>query len=152
MRLRIFPIALALASSAWSADFSLAIGNPVAVSLPDGIVKKDIGMAVRAENCADAAKAQITGTAEGMVNGERRSVPLRLVPAAAPGAFAVSRDWPQQGVWVVSLTGHCGSFTASAIIPIGPNGFLRESSKFFPRAATAAEVESVLKTLAGGAR
>src|SRR6266446_1162587 len=124
MKLQTFLVALTLMASAWSADFSLAIGNPVAVALPDGVVKKDIGMAVRAENCADPAKVQITGTAEGIVNGSRRSMPVRLVPAATAGAFAVSRDWPQQGAWVVSLTGHCGSSTASAIIPMGPNGFL----------------------------
>jgi len=152
MKVRLFPIILAITSCAWGADFSLAIGNPVAVSLPNGIVKKDFSMAVRAENCADAAKVQITGTAEGMVNGARSSVPLRVVPSSTPGAFAVSRDWPPQGSWVVNLTGHCGNSTASAVIPIGPNGFLRESSKFFPRAATAAEVESVLKTLSGGAQ
>jgi len=143
-------LALTMALSAWGADFSLAIGNPVAVTLRDGVVKKDIGMAVRAENCADPAKAQITGTAEGIVDGARRSMPVRLVAGAAPGSFAVSRDWPQQGSWVVHLTGHCGSSTASAIVPFGPNGFVRESSKFFPRAATASEVEAVLKTLAGG--
>ena len=145
-------IALALTPCTWAADFSLTIGNPVAVALPDGVVKKDIGMAVRAENCAEPAKAQVTGTAEGLVNGMRRSVPVRLVPAAAAGAFAVAREWPSQGAWVVSLTGHCGNSTASAIVPVGPNGFLRESSKFFPRAATAAEVESVLTTLVRGAQ
>ena len=145
-------IALAVTIPAWSADFSLAIGNPVAVAVPGGVVKKDIGMAVRAENCADPAKAQITGTAEGVVNGARRSVPLRLVPAAAAGAFAVSHDWPPEGVWVVSLTGHCGDSTASAVVPMGPNGFLRESAKFFSRAATAAEVEAVLRTFAGGGK
>jgi hypothetical protein len=144
--------ALALTSSAWGADFSLTIGNPVAVALPDGVVKKDIGMAVRTENCADLAKAQITGVAEGIVNGARRSVPLRVVPGATAGTYAVSHDWPQQGAWVVNLTGHCGSATASAVVPMGPNGFLRDSSKFFPRAATAAEVESILTTLAGGSK
>ncbi|MCU1337133.1 MAG: hypothetical protein JWO19_2714 [Bryobacterales bacterium] len=142
--------ALALASCAWAADFSLAIGNPVAVALPNGIVKKDIGLAVRAESCADPAKAQLSGTAEGIENGVRRSVPLRVVPAATPGAYAVLHDWPPQGVWVLNLTGHCGSSTASAIVAIGTNGlFIRESSKFFPRAATAAEVESVLTNLRG---
>ena len=150
VRATCFALALGMASSVWGVDFSLAIGNPVAVAVPGGVVKKSVEMAVRAEGCADPAKAQITGTAEGIVSGVRQSVPLRLVPAAPAGAFAVSRDWPPQGVWVFSLTGHCGSSTASAIVPIGPNGFLRESSKFFPRAATAAEVEAVLKTLAGG--
>ena len=152
MKARFFPIALAIASCAWSADFSLAIGNPVAVALPNGIVKKDVGMAVRAENCANPSQAQISGVAEGIVKGVRRSVPLRLVPSATAGAFAVAHDWPQEGSWVLSLTGHCGSATAGAIVPIGPSGFLRESSKFFPRAATAAEVDAVLTTLAGGAR
>jgi hypothetical protein len=149
---RILCFAVALASFAGAADFSLTIGNPVAVALPDGVVKKDVSMAVRAENCADPAKVEITGTAEGMVNGARRSVPLRIVRGATTGAFAVSRDWPQQGSWVVNLTGHCGSSIASAVVPFGPNGFLREASKFFPRAATAAEVESILTTLAGGAK
>lgn len=147
-----FALVTAATSAAWGSDFSLAIGNPVAVALPDGVVKKDAGMAVRAENCADPAKVQITGTAEGFVNGARRSVPVRLVPATAPGAFAVSRDWPREGVWVVSLAARCGASTASAVVPFGPNGFLRDSSKFFPRAATAAEVETVLKTLSGGAQ
>ena len=147
-----FALALALASSVWGAEFSLAIGNPVAVAVPGGVVKKDIGMAVRAEGCADPAIAQITGVAESIVNGARRSVPVRVLPASTAGAFAVSHDWPQQGAWVVNLTGHCGGSTASAIVVIGPNGFVRESSKFFPRAATAAEVEAVLKTLAGGAQ
>lgn len=150
---RIAPfVAFALASTAWGADFSLAIGNPVAAPLPAGIVKKDVGMAVRAEHCADLSKVQITGTAEGIVNGMRRSMALRLVPSSTAGAFAVSHDWPLEGTWVVSLTGRCGSAIASAIVPIGPNGFLRETSKFFPRAAKAAEVEAALTTLAGGAR
>lgn len=152
VKITFFALVMAAGSVAWGADFSLAIGNPVAVALPDGVVKKDASMAVRAENCAEPAKVQITGTAEGLVNGARRSVPVRLVPATAPGAFAVSRDWPREGVWVVSLVAHCGASTASAVVPFGPNGFLRESSKFFPRAATAAEVEAVLKTLSGGAQ
>jgi hypothetical protein len=148
--------AMVLAGAAAGADFSLAIGNPVAVAFSDGeakgLVKKDAGMAVRGENCADPAKVQITGVAEGMVNGARRSVPVRVIPASAAGAFAVAHDWPVEGAWVVNLTGHCGASTASAVVPFGPGGFRREASKFFPRAATAAEVELALKTLAGGAQ
>jgi len=139
-------------SGAWGADFSLAIGNPVAVARPNGVVKKDIGFAVRGENCADVAAIQVAGTAEGVVDGARRSIPLRLIAGETAGTFAISHDWPQQGTWVVSLTGHCGNATASAVVPIGRSGFIRESSKFFPRAATAAEVESALKTLTGGGK
>jgi hypothetical protein len=149
---RIAAFAVTLLSCAWGADFSLAIGNPVAVARPNGVVKKDIGFAVRGENCADIAKIQVTGTAEGVVDGARRSVPLRVIAGETAGTFAISHDWPQQGAWVVNLTGHCGNFTSAAVVPMGPNGFLRESSKFFPRAATAAEVELALKTLTGGGK
>jgi hypothetical protein len=149
---RLAAFAVTLLSGACAADFSLAIGNPVAVAHPNGVVKKDIGFAVRGENCADIAKIQVTGTAEGVVDGARRSVPLRVIAGETAGTFAISHDWPQQGAWVVNLTGHCGNFTSSAVVPMGPNGFLRESSKFFPRAATAAEVELALKTLTGGGK
>jgi hypothetical protein len=151
---------LALAISLHAADFSLTIGNPSAAMSPGAttapLVKKEkmaAVLAVRAEGCADPATVVITGTAEGLVDGVRSSVPLMLVPGSAPGSYIVSQEWPPQGAWVVSLTGVCAKAKAGAIIPINPIGtFNRESSKFFPRAAKAAEIEASLKSLAGGAK
>jgi len=86
------------------------------------------------------------------VNGARQSAALRLLPGTGPGVYLVSRDWPTQGVWVVRLIGTCANAKAGALVPIGPGGFIRESSKFFPRFATEAEIEASLKSLAGGAK
>ena len=155
-------ILMSLSVSAFAADFTLAIGNPVAASLPGTenppgttarVFKvKDAVLAVRTENCNDPAKAQITGTAEGLVNGTRQSVALRLIPGAGPGVYLVSREWRPQGVWVVNLSAVCAGAQAGAVIPIGPSGYMRESSKFFPRSPTEAEIEASLKSLAGGAK
>ena len=64
-----------------------------------------------------------------------------------PGVYAVYRNWPAEGQWVVSLKGACNGAHAGAIIPIGPAGFVRETSKFFPRPATNIEIEASLKAL-----
>ncbi len=155
---RLIFIAIAAALSVQAADFSLAIGSSAAAIAPGDTgnvaIKKTFAkggvMAVRTENCADPAKVQITASAEGIVDGMRRSVPLTLTAGTVPGAYIVSREWPP-GAWVVSLTGVCGSAKASAIVPFGPDGnYIRDSSKFYPRAATGAEIEASLKALAGG--
>jgi hypothetical protein len=155
-------ILIALSASAFAADFMLAIGSPVAASLPgapttsDGtpvqVRKGDAAFAIRTENCADPANALITATAEGLVNGERQSMALRLLPGSGPGVYLVPRGWPAQGVWIVRLIGSCHDAKAGALVPIGPGGFIRESSKFFPRFATEADIETSLKSLAGGAK
>ena len=152
-------ILMALSVSAWGGDFMLAIGSPVAASLPAAQggkettlpkkVVKDALFAVRTEGCADPAHAKIEATAEGLVNGARQSAAVRLTPAAAPGVFVVSRDWFDQGAWVVSLSGVCAGAKAGALVPIGPGGFMRESSKFFPRFTTKAEIEATLKSISG---
>jgi hypothetical protein len=72
------------------------------------------------------------------------------VTGAKPGIYAVFQDWPSEGQWVVNLKGTCAAATAGAVVPIGPKGFIRDSSKFFPRPATGAEVEASLKALAEG--
>ncbi len=115
-------------------------------------VAKDALMAVRTEGCADPAKAQITATAEGVVNGARQTMALKLMPVAVPGVFVISREWQDPGAWVVSLSGVCADAKAGALVPIGPAGFLRESSKFFPRFATKAELDATLKSISGGSR
>ncbi len=109
---------------------------------------KTAAFVFRTEGCAEPAKAQISGTAEGIVNGARRSVVLKVMSTSKPGVYAVGQNWPAEGHWVVSLRGTCAGESAGAIVPIGPKGFIRESSKFFSRPATDAEIDASLKALA----
>lgn len=138
-------VLLASIRLAWAADFSLTIGNPVAADFP---ATKGAAMLVRMDGCGDLAKARITGTAEGLVKGSRRSVPLRLVALPRPGIHAVNREWPAEGVWVIRLNADCLAAVAGAIVPVGPQGFLRESTKLLARSPSESEVDAALKELA----
>jgi hypothetical protein len=136
----------ALVTGASAADFAIGIAGSVAGR---SLEAKSAAMVARPDGCADPATARIEGTAEGLVNGARRSITLKLVPLPdTQGVVAVNKEWPAEGVWVVKLTGTCKSAKAGVVVPFGPKGFLRESSKFFSRAANEAEVEASLKALA----
>lgn len=132
---------------ALAGGFTFTIGSPVA---SQDFRAKMSAFVFRTEGCADPAKSQIGGTAEGLVNGARRSVALKLVALSRPGVYAVDQNWPAEGEWVVSLKGRCADANAGAIVPIGPRGFIRESSRFFPRPVTDSEIETSLKALAQG--
>jgi len=128
--------------------FSFTLGNPVAAQ---DYRAKTASFVFRAEGCGEPAKAQITGTAEGLVNGIRHSVPLKISAMSQPGVYAVYQTWPAEGAWVVSLKGACGAENAGALVPTSAKGFLRDAVKFFPRPATNVEIETALKNLAQGA-
>jgi hypothetical protein len=127
-------------------DFSLDIGSAVAAG---NFRAKNALFAVRSKGCAQPGKTELRGTAEGLVDGERRTVQLKHVTAMpTPGVFTVVQEWPPMGVWVVNLIAQCGESTASALVPIGPKGFVRESSKFFARPAAHEEITESLQGLA----
>lgn len=138
---------LALMGLALAEGFKFQIGNPVA---SQEFQTKTAAFVFRTEGCADPAKSEVAGTAEGLVKGERRSVPLKVTAMSRPGVYAVYQTWPSEGAWVVNLKGTCASENAGAVVPIGPKGFIRESSKFFPRPATDAEIKTSLNALAQG--
>jgi len=124
--------------------FMFQIANPVAAQ---DFRFKSAAFVFRTVGCAEPAKPEITGRAEGLVNGSRQSLALKIVPAAAkPGVYAVIQNWPAEGRWVVNLNGSCAGMTAGAVIPVGPKGIVRESSKLLPHAASDAEVEAALKS------
>jgi hypothetical protein len=127
--------------------FRLDIGPPVA-DTSAGKVKNAV-LLVRPLACDDASSVVMTGTAEGIVNGARRSVPLKLQRLATPGVHAVSRQWPD-GQWVIALTATCPArdAIASAVVPLAKNSFVRAKSQFFTHAATVAVIEQSLKVVA----
>jgi hypothetical protein len=127
--------------------FTFTIGSPVA---SQDFQAKGATFVFRTEGCAEPAKSQVGGTAEGLVKGARRSVALKVMATSKPGVYAVYQSWPTEGGWVVNLKGTCADASAGALVPVGPKGFIRESSKFFPRPATDAEIETSLKSLPQG--
>ncbi len=152
-RLRIVLVTAAVgvfgsAAVATAQEFTLQVGLPIAGSAQPA---KSSLLVVRPGGCANPASAQITATAEGIVDGARRSVPLTLNPLPTPGVHAVPKEWVRGGAWIVSLTGTCAGKHAGAIVPLGPNAtFRRETVRQLAHAPTAEEIEASLKSLTTG--
>ena len=52
----------------------------------------------------DLVASGVTGTAEGIVNGARRSIPLAFDTTARRGSYALRKQWPSDGIWMLDAT------------------------------------------------
>jgi hypothetical protein len=98
--------------------------------------------------CHSPEKTVVTATAEGIVEGKRQTIPLKVIHLSEPGAFAVAREWPRDGVWTVTMIAtnpDCKDYATSVVVPIGGNAANRASAKVFYHAPSADEVDAVLK-------
>lgn len=67
----------------------------------------------------------IEGTAEGFVNGERRTIKLKFTETARPAVYGLSRQWPAEGVWTLVIKmsrGERGEDGATAVVELGADG------------------------------
>jgi len=141
-------MALSIGLMAQAQEFALQVGPPIAGNAQPA---KSSLLVVRPGGCSDPAAAKITATAEGIVDGARRSVPLTLMPMSTPGVHAVPKDWAKSGIWIVNLVGSCAGKTAGAIVAIGPGAtYRRDSVKQLAHPASAAEIDASLKALTTG--
>ena len=101
----------------------------------------------------------MSGTAEGIVAGERRTVSLEFKNTSRPGVYALHKQWPSEGVWtlVVGFTqGDGEGNTVKAIVELGQNGQVAsvtvptrmQNNYLVPAPVNMADVESSLKTRA----
>ena len=102
----------------------------------------------------------ISGTAEGIVDGARKTISLEFRNTARPGVYALHKQWPSDGVWtlVVGVTQGQGEFdTAKAVVELGPNGQVASVNvptkmagiHRVPDRVNMADVEASLRTRAG---
>ena len=147
-------VALLTMATAAGSMFRLEVGPPVAAGTATKIPKNGKGktvLAVRALVCNDLSNVQITGTAEGIRNGARQSVPLDLLEVNRTDAiYAVQYQWPEDGSWVLHLRGSCSNAKAEAstLVPMNKMAFLREKIQVLVEPATKKQVEDAVKDLA----
>ena len=101
----------------------------------------------------------VTGRAEGIVNGQRRTIPLRLAATSRPGVYALHDQWGAEGTWTLVLTARQGPGEfdgATALVELSPGGRVavrvptaRHREGDFPRAVTAEEIDRELRARAG---
>jgi len=132
----------ALAAQAFAGGFFLQLGNPEA---SDEARKLGAVVTVKAAGCHDPAKARVTATAIGVVNGEHRSVPLEVKNLSEPGMFAVIGKWPVEGKWVVRLEARNDEQFTNTLIAAGAGGLDRLHARAGMKQFHDADVDAMLK-------
>lgn len=102
----------------------------------------------------------VSGTAEGIVNGERRTMTLRFETTSRAGVYALRKQWPSEGSWtlVISVTQgeHDATGVAQALVELSPTGSVasvqvptqQHAEGAFPRRLTAREIETAVRAQA----
>ena len=132
---------------------ALEIGNPAAN--PEALSKHAVLLA-RTTACHSPEKTSLTATAEGVINGHRQSIPLKLVSLSTPGNFAVTHEWPSDGTWVIKIVAtnpEYHNYATGALVPLEGNSAKWASVEHSYHEPTSEEVAAMLdiQTRAAGA-
>jgi hypothetical protein len=77
----------------------------------------------------------------------RKSIPLKVIPLSTAGTFAVTREWPNEGAWVVKLVAtnpEYRDYATSVLVPIRSDSAQLAAAKHYFRRPTDAEVSLAL--------
>jgi hypothetical protein len=144
-------------ATALAGGFQLSVEVPTATSTHR---VKDAVLFVGTYGCHTPADAAVSATAEGIVNGERRSLPLE-VAYDSTGIYAIKQQWPSEGSWVLAITGEYNSMTSTLIVDLGPGGKVHPGTRLEPgnnkgpharlmrHKPTSADIDAALKTATG---
>jgi hypothetical protein len=70
----------------------------------------------------DVVASGVTGTAEGIVSGARRSIPLAFDTTSRRGSYALKKQWPSDGIWMLVINTGGQAQGVTALVDIGATG------------------------------
>ena len=149
--------ALALVLLSTLAPASLAGGFYLEIERPSSAdpAMKDVVLVARPYGCHKPEDAQLTATAEGIVNGKRVSVPVQFTQPSK-GVFTLKKQWGADGVWVLAISAEYNKVIRSVVVELGakgnlPNYFDANGKGFTTHAVqrrlTPAEVDAALQSV-----
>ncbi len=142
-------IPIALATTGFAGGFFIVLGNPDASAEARAV---NAVLTVKAAGCHQPEKAVVSATAIGLVNGRREAIALKLVQLPEPGMYAVTRQWPSDGKWVLQFVGTDQDRTTTTLVAAGPGGVERQTAKSAPGQPNPAEIAALLGTSQAVAR
>ena len=144
--------AAAIAGPPW-----LAIEYPVN---PFDATTRDAFLVVREYHHSTQLALPITGRAEGLVDGTRRTIALRFDTTSRAGVVALRKQWPSEGTWVLVITAAQGPGDGvTALVQLARDGTVRHVSVpthqqgqwKIPSRVTSNDVEAALREASGRA-
>lgn len=104
----------------------------------------------------EAVASGVSGTAEGIVSGARRSIPLAFDTTTRRGSYALRKQWPSDGLWMLVLRTGEGSGSVTALVDIGAEGTVaavrvptrRSGGWDIPQQVSAREIDAALEARA----
>src|SRR5947209_4930454 len=97
----LLPVLSILAVHAYGGALVLRVSNPAAAL--DSQARHALVIASTTA-CRSPEKTSVTAFAEGIQDGVRRSLPLKVFRLSEPGSFAVSGPLPGTGYWLIRVT------------------------------------------------
>jgi hypothetical protein len=93
--------------------------------------------------------SDVSGAAEGIVTGARRSIALKLDPTSRAGVFAVRKQWPAEGTWLLRIS----LYETTALVSLDASGRISgvnipstfAEGRPIPRPVAAREIDSTLR-------
>jgi len=152
------PVILATAPLLVAATIGIAGPPWISLEYPPNRLDKETRGAlalVRIYHHENAGQFPVEGTAEGVVDGERVSLPLKFTPVGDEGVWAAWGKIPEDGNWVLAIHGTDGVSKAEVSILAALAAGNQEISFVkvprsregnWPRGATERDVESMLRT------
>jgi len=111
----LIPLVLFIMAIAFAGGFQLSVESGSGRN--EALIVKTFG-------CHVPSDAKLTGTAEGIVNGERKTVNLQF-KHNQKGVFTIAKQWTDEGVWVVTIRGKYNGMTSNAIVEIDSKANLK---------------------------
>ena len=121
---------------------------------PYDATTRDAFLLVHAYHHGTPMNFPVAGKAEGIVGGKRRSIALDFTRTSRQGVYALKKQWPAEGNWVLAIdVTQEGGSKAGALVELASTGDVvkvsvptsRQDGWAIPRAITSAEIEAALR-------
>jgi hypothetical protein len=107
----------------------------------------------------DAVASGVAGSAEGIVAGNRRSIPLAFDTTSRRGTYALRKQWPNDGTWMLVINTGGRAQGITALVDLGPQGDVagvrvptrRNGQWEVPQQVTDRDIDAALEARVGAA-